>query len=488
MNLTNTAGASPPTNYLTYGVNGMQPPMTVSFWIYPLTVGVNYQEIVTFGNTSSTAYVSFEFTLGSTNCYANVSMGPTGGSAYTAQYSSPLTANTWFHVCVVASYGNNVSLYINGSQVAQSSSQLPTSGYIGTQTNGTATNIIRFGGQATTPSNNAFNGYLDDFRIYNKVLTAAQILQLYNNNASTTTLTPYLTPRSVLYTTPSLPANAWSKVSVTLPGDLTGSWASDSSTGLNLALCLGAGSNYSSANIAAASNNSASVWNNALVYTASNQVFGAANAFLGSLGNSLLLTGVQLEKGANATPCEIRPYAIENALSTTSMSNGLVVPKLATTSAPGVVQVGSGLSVSGGLLSTLAGSCFLSALCTWNNSSGTQTCSLTVSASNNISVASNIFTLPSNGTYVVSVSGCSYWTGSGSQFGMTTYNNTTSTNLPLCGINATGVNPGNISHTNIVTTTTSSVNLLIQGFNLGDGGTYPTGCSRGATLLVYKLL
>jgi hypothetical protein len=69
-----------------------------------------------------------------------------------------------------------------------------------------------------------------------------------------------------------------------------------------------------------------------------------------------------------------------------------------------------------------------------------------------------------------------------------TYNNSTSANLPLCGISSTGANPANISHTNIITTTSSSVNLSIQALNVGDGGTYPTGSSRGATLLVYRLL
>jgi hypothetical protein len=174
---------------------------------------------------------------------------------------------------------------------------------------------LLIGNQTSTSGNNsvAFRGYLDDFRIYNKVLTAAQIQQLYLNNASSTALTPYLTPRSVLYQTPSLPANAWTKVAFTVPGDIAGTWAADNTLGLNLALCLGAGANYASSNLAAASGNSSNVWQNALVYTASNQVFGASNAFLGSLGNSLLLTGVQLERGQAATPYEFKPYATELA-------------------------------------------------------------------------------------------------------------------------------------------------------------------------------
>jgi hypothetical protein len=166
-----------------------------------------------------------------------------------------------------------------------------------------------------------FSGYLDDVRIYNKVLTPAQVLQLYNNNASSTTLTPYLTPRSVLYTTPSLPANAWTKVAFTLPGDtVSGLWTTDAgSTGLTLSLCLGASTSspFGLSNVAAASNNAASVWNNAIGYAdTTNQLFGASsNNFLANLGNSLLVTGVQLEKGSLATALDVRPPAIEALIS-----------------------------------------------------------------------------------------------------------------------------------------------------------------------------
>jgi len=162
-----------------------------------------------------------------------------------------------------------------------------------------------------------FSGYLDDVRIYNKVLTPAQVLQLYNNNASSTTLTPYLTPRSVLYTTPSLPANAWTKVAFTLPGDTySGLWTTDAgSTGLTLSLCLGASTSspFGLSNVAAASNNAASVWNNAIGYAdTTNQLFGASsNNFLANLGNSLLVTGVQLEKGSLATALDARHPNIE---------------------------------------------------------------------------------------------------------------------------------------------------------------------------------
>ena len=218
-----------------------------------------------------------------------------------------LPANTWSHLACTITSGSSLQFFVNGvftDSIAITTGSLTTSA-------GAAPTSIKLGGKGD--NSYAYSGYLDDFRIYNKVLTPAQIQQLYLNNASSTTLTPYLTPRSVLYQTPSLPANAWSRVSVTLPGDITGSWAADNTLGLNLAITLGAGANYSSSNLAAASGNSSNVWQNALVYTASNQVFGASNAFLGSLGNSLFLTGVQLERGQAASPYEYKPLPAELA-------------------------------------------------------------------------------------------------------------------------------------------------------------------------------
>ena len=58
-------------------------------------------------------------------------------------------------------------------------------------------------------------------------------------------------------------------------------------------------------------NVSATSWNSTQYLTSSVQVFGQSNAFLSSLGNSLLLTGVQLEKGSTATPYEYKPLATE---------------------------------------------------------------------------------------------------------------------------------------------------------------------------------
>jgi len=302
-------------------------------WTYLMTIGTNGNGLILYiTKVSGALYLR---TNGCTNTL-------TGGGAGVNSLAAIPTYASWNHAAVTWD-GVNACLYFNGiyqGSMAMGGATLYSN--TGVYLSGSATS-----GNATYGT---FNGYVDDARIYNSVLTASQIQQLYLYNVNSTAPFPNYVPRSVLYTTPTLPANAWTKVSFTLPGDVTGTWPANNTTGLNLTLCLGAGSNYSS---------SSTTWQNGLYYTASNQVFGASNAFLGNLGNSLLLTGVQLEKGSNATPYEFRPYAIENTLSTTTMSsNAVVVPRLATASVPGVVQVGSGLATSSGIMSALPSTYF----------------------------------------------------------------------------------------------------------------------------------
>jgi len=402
LNLTgNTAGGAS-FNSVTYTApSAFTLPLTVSFWYYTSSSGQT-QVMFHISSTLTASSIQIAIDGGSSRVYSDCFFS--NGTNYqingiTSSAAAQAT-NAWQHVCCTYTNNGYNVMYLNGIPVVQSIATPSTNALNNSPT------LIKLGN--TGGSLYTFSGYLDDLRIYNRVLSAAQIQQLYLNNASTTTLTPYLTPRSVLYQTPSLPANSWTKISVTLPGDITGSWASDNTTGLNLALCLGAGSNYSSANIATASNNSSNVWNNALVYASSNQVYGASNSFLTNLGNSILLTGVQLEKGSLATPYEFRPYSVENTLATTSMSNSVVISKLATTTAPGAVQVGSGLTISGGVLSTLSSAfnCYVTGSAMNNNG-----LNLSMGSVNNggfaistyNSIANSAITIPATGTYIISV-------------------------------------------------------------------------------------
>jgi hypothetical protein len=86
----------------------------------------------------------------------------------------------------------------------------------------------------------------------------------------------------------NLPANVWTQIIITVPGDTAGVWNQTTGVGLSLWWDLGSGSNY----YAPAAN----------VWAANNLWSFAGNKFIcGTTGNQFLLANVKLEYGSNAT-------------------------------------------------------------------------------------------------------------------------------------------------------------------------------------------
>ena len=94
-------------------------------------------------------------------------------------------------------------------------------------------------------------------------------------------------------------ANTWTTISVTIPGDTSGTWYTNSSAGILVLFSLGAGSTKSG---------TANTWAGAN-YT---QPTGSTSV-VGTNGATFYITGVQLEIGTSATPFERRLYNQELA-------------------------------------------------------------------------------------------------------------------------------------------------------------------------------
>jgi hypothetical protein len=105
--------------------------------------------------------------------------------------------------------------------------------------------------------------------------------------------------RSYPYAYTIISANTWEYKTIQIPGDTTGTWGSDNTTGILVAFGLGAGSTYSG---------TANAW------AASNLVPTGATSVVGTNGATFYITGVQLEPGPVATPFEQRPIGTELAL------------------------------------------------------------------------------------------------------------------------------------------------------------------------------
>lgn len=98
------------------------------------------------------------------------------GNAYYFGYSTASVAdNKWHHAVMVVTNGNTSTLYLD-SQVQPFSS----SGTLGSYSN---SSNIRIGNDYNSQ---LFPGLIDDARVYNRALTAAEVKQLYNQGLGTT--------------------------------------------------------------------------------------------------------------------------------------------------------------------------------------------------------------------------------------------------------------------------------------------------------------
>lgn len=95
-------------------------------------------------------------------------------------------------------------------------------------------------------------------------------------------------------------ANTWEYKTLTIPGDTTGTWNTDTSAGFLVNWSFGVGSTYSS---------TANTWESKTSFNATGSV-----ALLNTVNATFNITGVQLEKAAAATDFEFRPIQTELAM------------------------------------------------------------------------------------------------------------------------------------------------------------------------------
>jgi hypothetical protein len=95
-------------------------------------------------------------------------------------------------------------------------------------------------------------------------------------------------------------ADTWERKTITVAGDTSGTWATDTGRSLQVVWGLGVGSTYSG---------TAGAWASGDI----NSATGATTGVLGTLNATWYLTGVQLEVGEQATPFEHRSFGDELA-------------------------------------------------------------------------------------------------------------------------------------------------------------------------------
>jgi Concanavalin A-like lectin/glucanases superfamily len=131
--------------------------MTLEAWVDPTTVNGNWRDVVYKGDD--------KYYLMATSCCSGrpVAGAIVGGSYGEAYGTASLAANGW--TFLTATYdGSAVRLYVNGTQVASTAK----TGNIATSTNPLTLGSDPVYGQY-------FAGLIDNVRVYNTALTAAQI-------------------------------------------------------------------------------------------------------------------------------------------------------------------------------------------------------------------------------------------------------------------------------------------------------------------------
>jgi hypothetical protein len=95
-------------------------------------------------------------------------------------------------------------------------------------------------------------------------------------------------------------ANTWEQKTIVIPGDTSGTWANNNTTGAIVQFGLGVGSSRSG---------TPGAWTTGTINSAT-----GATSVVGTNGATFYITGVQLEPGTVATPFERRSYGQELAL------------------------------------------------------------------------------------------------------------------------------------------------------------------------------
>ncbi len=153
--------------------------LTITGWIYPTNLTSGDRDIIWKGDhgggrpygswldwTGTTYRFQFVFTDNELN-------GVSSAFTYTIQN------NTWYHFTVtfIANTTTGIRFYVNGLEVSGSPSSSSTVDNIRT---GSGYNVV-FGGS----TGYYYNGLIDEIRIYNHALTAAEVAQAYYEGANT---------------------------------------------------------------------------------------------------------------------------------------------------------------------------------------------------------------------------------------------------------------------------------------------------------------
>lgn len=173
------------TTDLSFGNGTSDSPLTFSAWVKRDVTGVNSPIITKTGGTATDTPFEYYFYINSSNQLVLTLYDSNGVNQISTRSASSISgdAGVWNHY--VATYNANgsntgISLYRNGVFISTTATAVGT--YVAMEN---SPQLLRIGAAFPTDgSNKAFmNGQIDDVRVYSRVLTTAEIKDLYNHGS-----------------------------------------------------------------------------------------------------------------------------------------------------------------------------------------------------------------------------------------------------------------------------------------------------------------
>ena len=153
------------SNRLTGTFSPSTAPVTTSCWIRFTKLPLSSQTSTIFAyGTSGGAYYRIYAT------YASAVTANLYGESTNISTAFVITTEVWYHITTVWIQSSTLSVYINGSHISTTVSA-----------SASTTGTISFGDDSRSDVNRPFAGYIDDFRLYNRALTSAEIAYLAGN-------------------------------------------------------------------------------------------------------------------------------------------------------------------------------------------------------------------------------------------------------------------------------------------------------------------
>ena len=146
---------------------------TSQSWQRVLDVGINAK--IAKNTQTGTKYLNIAPKNDGSNMLVSIT---TNGYGNEQQLSAPsLATSTWIHLAAVLASGGVGRLYVNGAEANSNTSLALRPADLGAID-------YAFIGKSQFSADPAFDGIVDEFRVYNRALSAAEILALYNFTGS----------------------------------------------------------------------------------------------------------------------------------------------------------------------------------------------------------------------------------------------------------------------------------------------------------------